>query len=364
MPAEGKNVTVEPAKTRRASAVAAVLPLPLLWPQPTGTGAAMLTAYRIEDGLTTTSSLIAETAEARGPFWIDLCDPSAEERHLVEKVTGLDIPTREEMVEIESSSRVYQDGNTLFMTATLPYAGSKSTPEATAVTFAINADQLITVRHGEPLSIELFRQRLVKDPAIGASPAQALMTLLDVIVDRLADLVELAAGEVDTMSTTIFHQGISARKSGDYKNAIKKVGSTGMMIAKVHESNATLTRLVYFLSQCAAVAGLSKEQRSQLKGLGRDLRSIREHGAAIDNKLNFLLDATVGLVNLEQNQIIKIFSVVAVVFMPPTLIASVYGMNFSDMPELRWALGYEFSVVLMLASALVTWGFFRIKKLL
>lgn len=324
----------------------------------------MLTAYRIEDGRTTTSTDLAETGATGGPFWIDLCDPSAAERELVEKITGLEIPTREEMVEIESSSRVYQQDSTLFMTATLPYAGSKSTPEATAVTFAINAERMITVRHGEPLSIELFRQRLFKDPAIGASPAQALMTLLDVIVDRLADLVELSAGEVDTMSTTIFHEGISARKSGDYKNAIRKVGSTGMMIAKVHESNATLTRLVYFLSQGAAVAGLSKEQRAQLKGLGRDLRSIREHGAAIDNKLNFLLDATVGLVNLEQNQIIKIFSVVAVVFMPPTLIASVYGMNFADMPELGWALGYEFSVVLMLASALATWGFFRIKKLL
>ena len=327
-------------------------------------GVFMLTAYRFEDGQITTSADMATAAAGGGPFWIDLCDPDTGERTLAETATGLEIPTREEMIEIESSSRLYQEGDTLFMTATLPYAGSKSTPEATAVTFAVNARQMITVRHGEPLSIELFRQRLLKDPAIGTSPAHALMALLDVIVDRLADLVEFAAGEVDKMSTTIFHEGISARKSGDYKNAIKKVGSTGIMIAKVHESIATLSRLVYFLSQGAAVAGLSKEQRAQLKGLGRDLRSIREHGAALDNKLNFLLDATVGLVNLEQNQIIKIFSVVAVVFMPPTLIASVYGMNFADMPELGWALGYEFSVVLMLASALATWGFFRIKKLL
>jgi magnesium transporter len=114
----------------------------------------------------------------------------------------------------------------------------------------------------------------------------------------------------------------------------------------------------------APVVGLDKEQRAHLKTLARDLRSIHEHADALDNKLNFLLDATVGLVNLEQNQIINIFSVVAVVFMPPTLIASIYGMNFTDMPELRWDLGYEFSVLLMLMSAVVTWGFFRIKKLL
>ncbi|MEM6464160.1 MAG: magnesium transporter CorA family protein [Pseudomonadota bacterium] len=327
-------------------------------------GTYMLAAYSIENGRIVTSKDISAGEANGGHFWIDLCDPGADERARLEKATGIDIPTREEMVEIETSSRLYQENGTLFMTATLPYAGTVSAPEVTAVTFAVNTTQLITVRHGEPLSIGLFRQRLNKDPALGASPAHALLGLLDIIIDRIADLVEAAAIEVDNMSNMIFNEGISARKSGDYKNVIKKVGSAGILIAKVHESVATLTRLVYFLTQGAALAGLNKDQRSQLKALGRDLHSIREHSAALDNKLNFLLDATVGLVNLEQNQIIKIFSVVAVVFMPPTLIASVYGMNFSDMPELRWALGYEFSIILMLASAAATWGFFRIKKLL
>lgn len=324
----------------------------------------MLTAYRIENGrVQAVQDLTSSSLEDR-PLWIDLFSPDPEERRLVERVTGVEIPTREEMAEIETSSRLYRDDDTLFMTVTLPYIGSSDVPASTACTLAVNTGQLITIRHGEPRSIELFRQRLEKDAGICQSPANALMGLLDVVVDRLADIIEQGAGEVDVISAHIFKRGISARKSQDYKAALKDIGGTGILIARVHESIATLMRLLHFLMHEAPVVGLDKEQRAHLKTLARDLRSIHEHADALDNKLNFLLDATVGLVNLEQNQIIKIFSVVAVVFMPPTLIASIYGMNFTDMPELRWDLGYEFSVLLMLMSAVVTWGFFRIKKLL
>ena len=323
----------------------------------------MITAYRMENGTMLTSH---EPVGADGatPFWIDIVRPTPEESALVEKVTGLDLPTREEMVEIEASSRLYGENDALYMTATLPNISTQPTPETTTVTFVINATQLLTLRHGEPKSFDLFRQRLSKDAAVAASPANALMSLLDVIVDRIADLVELSAGEVDAMSSTIFGKGISSRRSGDYKDAINRIGSTGISLGKVHDSIATLTRLIYFLTQASDTAGLSKVQRSHLKTLSRDLHSIKEHGTALDNKLNFLLDATIGLVNLEQNQIIKIFSVVAVFFLPPTLIASIYGMNFSDMPELRWDLGYEFSIGLMAVSAVITWAFFRLKKLL
>lgn len=325
----------------------------------------MFKVHHYENGnVTARDGVFTPVEAAPPPFWIDLVEPTEEERRLICESTGLDVPTREEMVEIETSSRLYQENDTLFMTATLPYVGSKTVPETTAVTFVLNKTQLITVRYGNPRSIELFQQRLEKDPNCGKSPAQALLGMLDIIVDRVADLIEHAAGEIDRMSVSIFNDGISARKADGYKKAIKKIGRTGILVAKMHEVIATLTRLIFFLDQGASIAGLSKTHKSQLKTLSRDLRSIREHGDALDTKLNFLLDATVGLVNLEQNQIIKIFSVVAVVFMPPTLIASVYGMNFIDMPELKWALGYEFSIFLMVLSAMITWGFFRIKKLL
>lgn len=323
----------------------------------------MITAYRMENGTVLTSQEPVGEDGAR-PFWIDIVRPTAEETALVERITGLDLPTREEMVEIEASSRLYAENDALFMTATLPNITSQPTPETATVTFVISPGQLLTIRHGEPKSIDLFRQRLSRDTAMAASPVHALMGLLDVIVDRIADLVELAAGEVDAMSSTIFGEGISARRSGDYKGAINKIGSTGIRLSKVHDSIAALTRLIHFLTQASDRAGLSKAQRSHLKTLARDLQSIKEHGLALDNKLNFLLDATVGLVNLEQNQIIKIFSVVAVFFLPPTLIASIYGMNFTDMPELGWTLGYEFAIGLMAVSALLTWGFFRLKRLL
>jgi magnesium transporter len=329
----------------------------------TAPGESMITAYRLEDGKILTAEGISAPGGA-APFWIDVAKPTDAERALIEQATGLALPTREVMVEIEASSRLYHEDDTLFMTATLPNISAKPTPETATVTFVINAGQLLTVRHDEPKSIDLFRQRLSRDVSLAAAPANALMGLLDVIVDRIADLVEIAAGDVDAMSSTIFGAGISARRSGDYKDAINRIGSTGIRLGKVHDSIAALTRLIYFLTQGAETACLSRAQRSHLKTLARDLQSIKEHGTALDNKLNFLLDATVGLVNLEQNQIIKIFSVVAVIFMPPTLIASVYGMNFSDMPELSWHLGYEFSIGLMLVSAVVTLGFFRLKKLL
>ncbi len=323
----------------------------------------MITAYRMENG-TVLSSQEPVGADGAKPFWIDIVRPTAEESALVERITGLDLPSREAMVEIEASSRLYIDNDAIYMTATLPNISTRPTPETATVTFVINAGQLLTIRHGEPKSFDLFRQRLSRDATVATSPANALMGLLDVIVDRIADLVELAAGEVDAMSSTIFGAGISSRRSGDYKGAIGKIGSTGIRLSKVHDSIAALTRLIHFLTQASDRAGLSKTQRGHLKTLARDLQSIKEHGVALDNKLNFLLDATIGLVNLEQNQIIKIFSVVAVFFLPPTLIASIYGMNFSDMPELRWDLGYEFSIGLMVVSAVLTWGFFRLKKLL
>lgn len=296
--------------------------------------------------------------------WIDLFAPTHEEQKAAEKLMGAEIPTRDEITSIETSERLYLEPGAVVMTAQLPIATQMIDPAVSSVTFVVNAKRLVTVRYGEPRSIALLSKKIQMDGSIAHIGPAVLVALLDIIVDRCADEMESASSQYDSLAVEVFGVGLNTRKTDSYQVAIKRLGQIGLHVSKMHDVCSSLARMLLYIGTHAKRLGLNDEQIADCTMFGRDIHSIKEHGDALDNKLTFLLDATVGLVTLEQNQISKIFTVLGLIFLPPTLIASIYGMNFDNMPELRWQQGFEFSIGLMLVSVVVTFLFFRWKRLL
>jgi magnesium transporter len=296
--------------------------------------------------------------------WIDLVKPTAAEDHAVERLAGIAVPTREDMQEIEISSRLYVENGARYMTATLMCHADTDNPKTTAVTFILSNHRLVTVRYDVPKPFTLVENKLARSCAAGITGEMVLMELLDAVIDRNADILERAGADMDTISHQIFEPEGAARTghAKRYSDILIAIGRKGDLTSKVRESLVSIGRLVAFLS--ASVEGIkwSKEMREQLKTMQRDVGSLSDHASYLSNKITFTLDAMLGVVNLEQNNIIKLFSVMAVVLMPPTLIASVYGMNFKVMPELEWVHGYPMALVMMLLAAVLPYVFFKWKR--
>ncbi|MGH8502188.1 MAG: magnesium transporter CorA family protein [Gammaproteobacteria bacterium] len=293
--------------------------------------------------------------------WIDMFQPTQEEERAVEQALRLDVPTREELEEIEISSRLYREKDAMFMTATLIAQADTPRPETTAVTFVLAGQRLVTVRYAALRSFSMFVSQQQRRPRATASGELVMLGLLDAIVDRIADLLERAGGDLDAVSLEIFsHNGSGGprRRAGGLQEALRRIGRNGDITSKISESLVTLARLLSFLGQAKDKQNFRK-LHGLLEVLDYDVRSLTSHAAFLSGKANFLLSATLGMVNIEQTDIIKIFSVAAVMFLPPTLVASIYGMNFAFMPELHWTFGYPLAVLLMIISAVIPFTLFK-----
>jgi magnesium transporter len=291
--------------------------------------------------------------------WLDLVSPTQEEERRVETLLGVGVPTREEMQEIEVSSRLYEENGALYMTAPVVTKADTEHPQAGAVSFILAGDRLITVRYAEPQSFTLFSARCQRAPGAYARGDAVMAALLDALIDRIADVLEHIGLEVDDISHEIFEHSAKARRGGNFQDILRRLGRRGDLTSKVRESLVGVGRILMFLSQASTAQKIAKNLRDRLRTMSRDVRSLTDHASFLSSKINFLLDATLGMINIEQNAIIKIFSVVAVVFLPPTLIASIYGMNFEYMPELHWPFGYPLALLLMLGSALAPLLYFK-----
>jgi magnesium transporter len=296
-------------------------------------------------------------------IWIDLVSPSLDEEAWVEKYNLLEIPTLEEMREIELSSRLYVEGDTLFMIATMVAQSATINPKYDAVTFALTPNKLITIRYIEPQAFKLFSTKLQRSSKVSYQPIEIFISLLEATVDRLADVLEYIGHHLDDYSKDIFQyeQTTEPPKKLDYQLVMQNIGIKSNLNTKARESLVTFSRLITFFWQ-SADARIDKEGQLRLSTLNKDLASLSDYANFISNKINFLLDATLGMVSIEQSAIIKIFSVAAVIFLPPTLIASIYGMNFKFMPELDYKWGYALAVFLMVVSAWLPYKFFKYKR--
>ncbi|MGH6642011.1 MAG: magnesium transporter CorA family protein [Bradyrhizobium sp.] len=295
--------------------------------------------------------------------WIDMVKPTAEEDRAVERLAGIAVPTREDMQEIEISSRLYIENGARYMTATLMCHSDTDMPRTTAVTFIVSGHRLVTVRYDIPKPFALVEHKLGRSCMPGITGEMVLMELVDAVIDRCADILEKVGADVDQVSHDIFEPESERHgQAKQYSQILIAIGRKGDLTSKVRESLVSVGRVVTFLSAVMEGVKWSKDMREQLKTMQRDVASLTDHASYLSNKITFVLDAMLGVVNLEQNNIIKLFSVMAVVLMPPTLIASIYGMNFKMMPELEWAHGYPMALAMMLAAAVLPYFLFRWKK--
>ena len=303
--------------------------------------------------------------DAERAVWYSLVNPTKAEGEFVEARLGIDIPTRAEMDDIEPSARLYNEEGAEFMTIIALYNAETEEPQKTPITFVLRRDQLVTVRYADPRPFLLF-ERLCTRPTANpyTSGEKVMLGLIEAIIDRLAQLLETTGNEIDQISREVFRNKTRnvTRKARDLQELIERIGKKGDILSLARESLVSIARLSSF-HQTADTADprTARELRQELKMLQRDAAALSDHAAFLNTKINFLLDATLGLINLEQNQIIKIFSVAAVVFLPPTLVASIYGMNYDVMPELHWPLGYPFALGLMVVSAVLPYLFFKRK---
>ncbi|MEF2550495.1 magnesium transporter CorA family protein [Aurantimonas sp. A2-1-M11] len=333
------------------------------------------------------AATVASDAIPAEAVWIDLLNPAPDEVSAVERLCGIDVPTREEMDEIEVSSRLYSEDGADFLTASVVFGLDSGKPSFAPVTFILVDERLVTLRYSKPKSFAIYAAKLCREPPNAAyrssqdrlppevtkaasmprtpTADSVLIGLLETVVDRVADLLESISADLDRIGDDIFTS--SARKkpteTADFKSLLRRIGAAGDLTSRVRESLATLDRLLPFLQLVLdGRKPSSKDARPRVKAMSRDVHSLNDFVSFLSNKTTFLLDTTVGMISIEQNAIIKIFSVAAVAFLPPTLIASIYGMNFQHMPELGWTFGYPMALGLMVVSAIVPLILFRYKN--
>jgi magnesium transporter len=311
---------------------------------------------------------VAEASEPAPPegqiVWLDMLHPTPAEDRYVEKLTGVSIPTREEMDEIEVSSRLYSENGGEYMTMMAMANLESDAPIVTPVTFVQKGQILVTVRYADPRPFQAFSVRAQR-PGSGncANGENVMLGLLEVLIDRVADALERIGGKIDSISRDVFQHESEGNKTRDFKKVLVAIAREGDLLSKIRESLLSMTRVLSYhtaVSEDVAKKAL-KETRQRIRSIQRDISSLADYSTYLSSKVTFLLDSTLGLINLEQNQIIKIFSIAAVCLMPPTLIASIYGMNFKHMPELEWLLGYPMALGLMVVAGLMPFVYFRRK---
>lgn len=294
-------------------------------------------------------------------LWLDLLEPTLEEEKLVEAALGIEVPTREEMKEIETSNRLYEDNGALYMTTTVAAQLDTDQPVSTAVTFILAGNRLVTNRYLDTKPFQQFIAYAGKHPASCQNAVTILAGLMEAFIERIADVLERVGADLDNVSSNIFaRNGHDQPTSRDLRAMIERIGFNGELNSKGRESLVSLGRLLMFVQQ--SISGITADQRDRFHSISRDVVSLSDHASFLGSKVSFLLEATLGLINVEQNNIIKIFSVAAVLFLPPTLIASIYGMNFHLLPQLPGQYSnFFFSIGLMVASMGVTYALFKRK---
>ena len=316
----------------------------------------MINGFALNEGRL--SRLAEPLVDEARPIWLDLLNPLPHHTRAIEQRYGIKVPSRERMEEIEESSRLYADDGALYMTVSLPVRTELDMPLLVPVTFILTPYILVTVHDYAPRAFQTFPMRAERID-LGCRDSDSLtLALLDAVIDRLADILEDAGREIEKLSREVLHV-VPGEQTQDYRLVLRDIGHHGEVVSHVQRSLVSIERMFVFFGTAAASRLVTKESRARLKSLNRDAHYLTEHANFLTQKISFLLDATLGMIGIEQNATIKIFSVAAVVFLPPTLIASIYGMNFDIMPELNWAFGYPFAIGLMVFSAWLSYWTFK-----
>lgn len=326
----------------------------------------MINLYILKDGIVTLKPDQTELTDHCGEIlWIDLLDINLQEEALVEKFLGIDIPTREEMNEIEISHRLYHENGAVYMTSIIvtDSQNNRFLRESHAVTFILFKQYFITVRYTHFKALNMFHLSMQKDRSLFNTAQNIFLGLMDSIVAVIADKLEQTTKELDICSCEIFardkKEGI--REQQDYQKVFQNIGSNGMLVSKLRESLVTIERMIAYAMQ-TRYCDFEEYQQKQLEIIAKDVKALSGYASFLTTEISFLLDAIIGVIGIEQNSIIKIFSVATVVLMPPTLIASIYGMNFEFMPELNFKYGYPLTIATMIFTSWLFYRFFKKKN--
>jgi magnesium transporter len=296
-------------------------------------------------------------------FWIDLFDPTPEEAATVESATGRAVPSREALSEIETSSRLRQDAGVLYLSTPIVVGGDTPEPELTPMGFVLSPKQLVTVRFA---SLRLVESAATEMACIQSPSSVGVFTvLLEAMVDRAADLLEAAGAELDGLSRQTFRNSDVdtrrvARANQSLRRTLSQMGRLGDRLSKIRSSLLGVARLVPYATEMSK-DWIAPEFMGRLGAVRADLLSLADYETYLEGKTQFLLDAVLGFINTEQNDLFKILTIVSVVGVPPTLVASIYGMNFAHMPELHWRLGYPYAIGMIVLSAVLPMAWFKWK---
>jgi magnesium transporter len=312
----------------------------------------MLTIFKLNDSRLEQVAVDDGEPLPDDAVWIDLVAPTAEDRLLVERTYGVRLPGAEEIAEIEETSRYFRDDDGLHI-HTLSLHEFEDTTVNIPVAFILNHHRLYTLHEQELATFRLFRQAAAHQAHIARDATSILLDLFEYKIDHLADVLETVYTGLEPIS-----QAVLSREDTDMQILLGDIARFEDVTGKVRLSLLDAQRALIFTQRISRLESATSEQIQELM---RDIDSLMPHTAFLFDKVNFLMGAVHGFTNIEQNQIIKIFSIAAVVFLPPTLIASIYGMNFHFIPELSWKYGYPLALILMIASGIAPLWYFRKK---
>jgi magnesium transporter len=283
--------------------------------------------------------------------WIDLIRPSREEELLVEGTLGICIPTPEEMRELEPSSRLYQEDGATFMTILVLLNADSEYPEVGPITFILTGHRLVTMRYIEPRSFAIFAAQADRNASLCPEGATTLLNLVDAVVNRASSVLERTASEVDVLSKEVF-----APTPTDFNAALRVLGRAQIINADIRESLVSMARLLSYVTLAPQISGHSN-QKERVAEISRDVQFLLDQASFETGNVAFLLDATLGFINNTQNNVIKALTVAGAAFLPPTLLASIWGMNFEHMPELDepWAYGMALTSIVLTGLAPLVW---------
>ncbi|MBA4350049.1 MAG: magnesium transporter [Rhodobacter sp.] len=318
----------------------------------------MIAAYREAEGRLIR---LAPEAALSDAIWIDLLRPTDAETAAV-MALGVDVPTLEDMEEIEISNRLYREGCTDYMTIQLTGHSETNTPIAGPVTFILSPSRLVTVRHHDSRPFETYPTRAEKVGPGCTNANRVFLSMIEEIIGRLADLLESSGRGLDHTSRSVYTPGKRGQNQQRLEVALRQIGREAELLGHIRLALLTLSRALGFYSQTARERLGDEGMAPVTANLLRDIDSLEVHTDYLSQRVALASDATLGMINLSQNGTVRIVSVVAVLFSPPTLIASIYGMNFDVMPELAQPWGYPAAICAMLASSVVAFLYFRWKN--
>ena len=315
----------------------------------------MLSAFKLDHSRLTRLELEEENDKLTTSVWVDLIEPEEGERDRVQCELGQSLATRPELEDIEASARFFEDEDGLHIHSFFFYEDADDHAGNSTVAFTIREGRLYTLRERELPAFRLYRMRARNQTLIDGNAFELLLDLFETKIEQLADEIENIYSALEKLSRVI----MEGQQGEEYDQALSRLAELEDIGWKVRLCLMDTQRALNFLVRKARLPGNQLEQAREIL---RDIESLLPHNESLFQKVNFLMQAAMGFINIEQNRIIKIFSVVSVVFLPPTLVASSYGMNFEFMPELKWSFGYPAAIGLMILAGLAPYLYFKRKN--